>query len=119
RGARPATLNVSVGAGRGRHLAVRPLLLAAAAALLFAGAGSAYDRPACATPDTRSAWNAVFGHASTKAGAQALRRRAEAVSFKHLRLNDRGCGHWQVEVRDAALGSFTTRQAFYAEAQGA
>lgn len=60
---------------------------------------------------------AVFGHFSTLAAAKALKKSAEAWSFKGIKIENDGCGDFEVEI-DGADNS-ADRSSFSLEAQKA
>ena len=55
---------------------------------------------------------AVFGHFSTLAAAKALKKRAAAVGFAGIKIENEGCGDFEVEIdgadRQADRSSFAT-----------
>lgn len=81
------------------------MLAVAAVALTLAG---------CATPEVRQHNEAVFGHFASAAAARAYARRPKALRFQGLKIENDGCGDWELEID----GADTTRQraSFSAEA---
>src|SRR4051812_9914627 len=66
------------------------LLLATAVAISTRGATAAV--PSCVKPEVRAHNEAVFGHFSTLAAANALKRRATGFGFKGIKVENEGCG---------------------------
>jgi hypothetical protein len=96
---------------------VRSRLLIALLFAALAAATSTGTPPAaasCRTPDVRVHDEVVFGHFATKAGALALARRAKAVSFKGIKIEDKGCGDYVVAIGGA--DKTADRSSFAAEA---
>ena len=81
------------------------MLAVAAVALSLAG---------CATPEIRQHNEAVFGHFASAAAAQAYARRPKKLGFQGLKIENEGCGDWELEID----GADTARQraSFSAEA---
>jgi hypothetical protein len=81
------------------------VLAVAAVALSLAG---------CATPEIRQHNEAVFGHFASAAAAQAYARRPRKLGFQGLKIENDGCGDWELEID----GADTARQraSFSAEA---
>lgn len=98
-----------------RRLAVP--LLAIACACLAAGAAArpAAAPAACVKPEVRAHNEAVFGHFSTLAAAKALRARAIPFGFSGIKIENEGCGDFEVEIdgadRPADRTSFATEAA--------
>ena len=99
-----------------RRLGLSVLVLAAPAVL----AGSALARPSaqpasCVKSEVRVHDEAVFGHFSTLAAAKRLRRRAAALVFKGIKIENEGCGDFEVEIdgadRQADRASFAAEAA--------
>ena len=93
------------------------LLFVVACAVFAAGAAA---RPAaapatCVTPEVRVHNEAVFGHFSTLAAAKELKARAAAAVFKGLKIENEGCGDFEVEIdgadRPADRASFSKEAA--------
>jgi hypothetical protein len=61
--------------------------------------------------------NAVFGHRRSKAAAETLLARAEAVGFRGLDVQQDRCGDWEVDL--AGLQTVAQRRAFQREARQA
>jgi hypothetical protein len=81
------------------------VLAVAAVALSLAG---------CATPEIRQHNEAVFGHFASAAAAQAYARRPKKLGFRGVKIENEGCGDWELEID----GADTARQraSFSAEA---
>lgn len=81
------------------------MLAVAAVALTLAG---------CATPEVRQHNEAVFGHFASAAAAGAYARAPRALDYQGLKIENEGCGDWELEID----GADTTRQraSFSAEA---
>jgi len=81
------------------------VLAVAAVALSLAG---------CAAPEVRQHNEAVFGHFASAAAAQAYARRPRKLGFQGLKIENEGCGDWELEID----GADTARQraSFSAEA---
>jgi hypothetical protein len=81
--------------------------------------GSSARLHACAAPDSlSSSWEAVFGHDSSSAGAEALRARLVASFFQNATLEQDGCGDIEVEVPGGAgLDTEAQRKDFLIEAR--
>jgi len=81
------------------------VLAVAAVALSLAG---------CAAPEVRQHNEAVFGHFASAAAAQAYARRPRKLGFQGLKIENDGCGDWELEID----GADTARQraSFSAEA---
>jgi len=71
---------------------VAGVLAVAAVALALAG---------CATPEVRQHNEAVFGHFASAAAARAYARRPKALGFQILKIEDEGCGDWELEIDGA------------------
>jgi hypothetical protein len=70
----------------------------------FAGVGAtraSAATPSCVTPEVRVHNEAVFGHFSTLAAAKKLRTRAAAAGFKGIKIENEGCGDFEVEIDGA------------------
>jgi hypothetical protein len=84
---------------------VAVVLAVAAAALTLAG---------CRVPEVRQHDEAVFGHFASAGAAAAYARRPKALGFQGLKVENEGCGDWELEID----GADTSRQrsSFSAEA---
>ena len=84
------------------------MLVVAAVALSLAG---------CAAPEVRQHNEAVFGHFASAAAARAYARGPKALYFEGLKIENEGCGDWELEID----GADTARQraSFSAEASKA
>jgi hypothetical protein len=60
--------------------------------------------PACQTAEARTHDEAVFGHFASPAAAAATTRRARTVGFKGLKLENEGCGDYELEIDGADSG---------------
>jgi hypothetical protein len=72
---------------------------------------------ACQTAEQRTHNEAVFGHFSSRAPALALSRRARKAGFKGIKIENEGCGDYEVEIDGA--DKVAGRASFAAEAQKA
>jgi hypothetical protein len=77
------------------------LLLVSCAAFAAGAAARPAAAPACVTPEVRVHNEAVFGHFSTVGPAKALKARAAAVGFKGIKIENDGCGDFEVEIDGA------------------
>ena len=93
----------------------RLALLVTFVALTTSAAGSAAARaatgePACPTAEVRQHDEAVFGHFANRADALKLKARARAKGFQGIKVEDDGCGDFEVEIdgadREADRSSF-------------
>src|SRR3954469_21443209 len=57
--------------------------------------------PACVTPEVRQHNEAVFGHFSTLAAAKKLKAKAAAQGFQGLKIENEGCGDFELEIDGA------------------
>jgi hypothetical protein len=98
------------------------LVLVAFCGICAAGAGARTSAvPAsCAKPEVRVHDEAVFGHFSTLAAAKALKKRAAAVGFAGIKIENEGCGDFELEIdgadRQADRASFSleaTKAGYY------
>jgi hypothetical protein len=89
------------------------ILFATAAAISVQPASSA--TPACSKAEVRVHNEAVFGHFSTLAAANALKKRAAGFGFKGIKVENEGCGDFEVEIdgadRQADRSSFAQEAA--------
>jgi hypothetical protein len=81
------------------------VLAVAAVALGLAG---------CATPEIRQHNEAVFGHFASAAAAQAYARRPKTLGFQGMKIENEGCGDWELEIDGA--DTTAQRASFSAEA---
>ena len=98
-----------------RSLAALALLVALAFPAA-AGAGEPGQAP-CRTSEVRVHDEAVFGHFARLADAKKLRTRAAHAGFDGIKIENDGCGDFEVEIDGADTQS--QRSSFYAEAQRA
>ncbi len=71
--------------------------VAAFSAVAQAGTGE----PACRTAEVRQHNEAVFGHFASRADALKLKARARAQGFQGIKIEDDGCGDFEVEIDGA------------------
>jgi hypothetical protein len=100
-----------------RRVAVLLLLAACAAFAAGAAAHPAAAAAACVAPEVRVHNEAVFGHFSTLAAAKALKARAASVGFRGIKIENEGCGDFEVEIDGADRQA--DRTSFANEASGA
>ena len=101
-----------------RRLAlVASLLALTGSAALTASARAATGEPACRTAEVRQHNEAVFGHFSSRVAAKKLKARAAALGFKGIKIEDDGCGDFEVEIDGADTQA--DRSSFAKEAAGA
>jgi hypothetical protein len=93
------------------------LLAAAAVAAAARPAAAVTGEPACRTNEVRQHNEAVFGHFSTLAAAKKLRAKAAALGFAGIKIENDGCGDFEVEIDGA--DSLADRQSFATEARKA
>jgi hypothetical protein len=84
---------------------VAGVLALAAVALTLAG---------CQAPEVRQHDEAVFGHFASAAAARAYARRPKALEFQGLKIENEGCGDWELEIDGADTAK--QRGSFSAEA---
>jgi hypothetical protein len=79
------------------------LLLAAGCGAVVAGAGARTlaAGQTCQTAETRVHDEAVFGHLATPAAAQSMRQKAARLGFKGIKIENDGCGDFEVEIDGA------------------
>jgi hypothetical protein len=87
------------------------LLAAGAFAVVAVGAGGKTPgEPTCRTSEVRVHDEAVFGHFSTRAAAKRLAARATRAQLMGVKIEDDGCGDYEVEIdgadTDKDRGSF-------------
>jgi hypothetical protein len=97
-----------------RRLTVSMLLVVCATFAAGAAARPAAT-PTCVAPEVRVHDEAVFGHFSTLAAAKALKVRAAALGFNGIKIENEGCGDFEVEIdgadRQADRASFALEAA--------
>jgi hypothetical protein len=82
---------------------------------MLAVAAAAVALAACTpTAEVRQHDEAVFGHFATMAQARAYARKARAVQFKGIKIENDGCGDYEVEIDGADAQK--QRSSFAAEA---
>ena len=69
---------------------------------------------ACRAPETRLHDEAVFGHFATRAAAIAYARRPRSLGFQGIKIEDEGCGDFELEIDGADTQQ--QRSSFGAEA---
>ncbi len=84
-----------------RGLLVTVLLAAAAMVGTARSAPVVTGEPACRTNEVRQHDEAVFGHFATLAAAKKLRARAAALGFQGIKIENDGCGDFEVEIDGA------------------
>jgi hypothetical protein len=100
-----------------RRLLLALILAALAGAAAAVPPAFAATGASCRTAEVQVHNEAVFGHFPTLAGAKALEKRAEAVSFQGIKIENDGCGDYEVEIDGADRSA--DRVSFAAEAQKA
>jgi hypothetical protein len=100
-----------------RRIAVLLLLVSCAAFAAGAAARPAAAPAACVAPEVRVHDEAVFGHFAMLAAAKALKARAVATGFKGIKIENEGCGDFEVEIDGADRQS--DRSSFALEASRA
>jgi hypothetical protein len=100
-----------------RRLLLALILTALVGAAASVPSASAARGAGCRTAEVQVHNEAVFGHFATLAGAKALEKRAEAVSFQGIKIENDGCGDYEVEIDGA--DRVADRVSFAAEAQKA
>jgi hypothetical protein len=68
----------------------------------------------CAAPETRTHDEVVFGHFPTRAAAVAFVRKPKGLGFQGIKIEDEGCGDFEVEIDGADTQK--QRTSFAAEA---
>lgn len=84
-----------------RRVAVLLLLLICAAFAAAAAARPAAAPATCITPEVRVHNEAVFGHFATLAAAKSMKARAAKVGFAGIKIENDGCGDFEVEIDGA------------------
>jgi hypothetical protein len=82
-----------------------------------AGASVGTTSASCRTAEVQVHNEAVFGHFATRAGAKALAKKAASVGFKGIKIENDGCGDYEVEIDGADKQA--DRTSFANEAQKA
>jgi len=100
---------------RGVSVAVAAALAVAAAAAVCAGAASAATPAKCRTQEVKTHGEIVFGHFATAAAAKQLMKKAAAVGFQGLKIENDGCGDFELEIDGADTDK--VRQSVAKEAQ--
>jgi hypothetical protein len=95
-----------------RSAALLMLLASCSIYAAAAGARSTATSVSCAKPEVRVHDEAVFGHFSTLAAAKKLKARAAKLGFAGIKIENEGCGDFEVEIdgadRQADRASFAT-----------
>jgi hypothetical protein len=99
---------------RRRIASVLPLVVLACAA---GSAQATNGEVACRTNQVHTHDRAVFGHFSTLAAAKKLRAHAAKAGFQGIKIENQGCGDFEVEIDGADTES--QRSSFFAEARKA
>jgi hypothetical protein len=84
-----------------RRLLSIALVGAAAVAAAAAPAAAVTGEPACRTDEIRQHDEAVFGHFATFGPGSKLRARAAQLGFRGIKIEDDGCGDFEVEIDGA------------------
>jgi hypothetical protein len=100
-----------------RRLTLAALLAVAALAATARPAAALTGEPACRTDEIRQHNEAVFGHFSTLAAAKKLKAKAAALGFAGIKIENDGCGDFEVEIDGADTQA--DRSSFSAEARKA
>jgi hypothetical protein len=101
-----------------RMLLVLPFAaLAGAMASALPGTSAAVTGAGCRTAEVQVHDEAVFGHFATLAAAKALKKRAASVGFHGIKIENDGCGDYEVEIDGADTSA--VRSSFAAEAHKA
>ena len=100
-----------------RRVLLAALLAAAALAATARPAAAVTGEPACRTDEIRQHNEAVFGHFSTPSAAKKLKAKAAKLGFAGIKIENDGCGDFEVEIDGA--DSQADRSSFAAEAQKA
>src|SRR5579864_2324161 len=91
------------------------LVFALAVAAVAASSAQSAPAPSCVKPEVRVHNDAVFGHFSTLAAAKQMRKRAASYDFAGIKIENEGCGDFEVEIdgadRQADRASFTAEAA--------
>ena len=98
-----------------RRIALLLLVVGCAAFASAAGARSIEAPAACTKAEVRVHNEAVFGHFSTLAAAKKLKARAAKQGFVGIKIENEGCGDFEVEIdgadRQADRASFALEAA--------
>src|SRR5438309_5355175 len=84
-----------------RWVAILVLVLPGAAFASAAAARTAAVSPSCETSEVRVHDEAGFGHFSTSGTAKRLKARAVAQGFAGLKIENEGCGDFELEIDGA------------------
>lgn len=95
----------------------RALVIAALAAVAVPAAAPAAAPPACRTAEVRQHDEAVFGHFATRAAALKFARKPKSLLFQGLKVENDGCGDFELEIDGADTQQ--QRSSFAAEAKRA
>ena len=91
------------------------LLLVVAAAAAVGSQAKGAPTPTCVKAEVRVHDEAVFGHFSTLAAAKQLKKRAASFGFNGIKVENEGCGDFEVEIdgadRQADRASFAAEAA--------
>lgn len=100
-----------------RGVATALSLLALVSVAAAGSAAAANGEAACRKGEVRVHDEAVFGHFSTFAAAKRLRARAAKLGFAGIKIENEGCGDFEVEIDGADTQA--QRSSFYKEAHKA
>lgn len=84
-----------------RGVALLVLIVGCVVYAAAAGARSTAVPAPCAKPEVRVHDEAVFGHFSTLAAAKQMKKRAAALGFAGIKIENEGCGDFEVEIDGA------------------
>ena len=93
------------------------LLAGAALGVAAHPAAALTGEPACRADEVRQHDEAVFGHFATLAAAKELKAKAAALGFQGIKIENEGCGDFEVEIDGADRAA--DRTSFAAEARTA
>ena len=81
--------------------ALPTLVLVVAACLVAGSARAVTGEPACRTNEVRQHNEAVFGHFATRSAAAQLKAAVTKLGFQGVKIEDDGCGDFEVEIDGA------------------
>jgi hypothetical protein len=100
-----------------RRVLLLVLLAAAALAATARPAAALTGEPACRKAEVRQHNEAVFGHFAKRAAAKKVKAKAAALGFAGIKIENDGCGDFEVEIDGA--DSAADRSSFATEARKA